>query len=249
MHVPDDWQEQVAAALLDVSLPVPDSLRHTWSHARFRIHRETFYGGLVEVLAAHFPVCRAVVGGEFFAAMARIFVELHPPRSPVLLQYGEELPEFIASYAPASSTPYLPDLASLEAARRRSFHAADLEPLAVETLASIPPCRWETSRTKLHPALEITSSRWPILSIWQAHAEGAFDAIGWKPEDVLVTRPGLQVIAQLLPPGGAMFIDALSRRATFAEARRLAARDPAFDLVRVLAMLLRGGALVAIEPA
>ncbi len=42
-----------------------------------------------------------IVGEEFFAAMARVFVMKRPPRSPLLANYGDDFPAFIAAFEPA----------------------------------------------------------------------------------------------------------------------------------------------------
>ena len=51
--------------------------------------------------ARRFPAVERLVGEEFFAGMAREFVMAHPPRSPLLLTYGDEFPDFIAAFEPA----------------------------------------------------------------------------------------------------------------------------------------------------
>jgi hypothetical protein len=244
-----DEQEKFSLAILDSSRDPPAGLGPSGLIGdRFRIHRNNIFGGLTEALAARFPVCRALVGAEFFAGMARVFIELHPPRSPVLLTYGDDFGEFIDGFAPASSVPYLADMARLEAARGRAYHAADADPVSREALASVPTCSWERARVALHPAVEIVASSHPVLSIWEMHIRrGEMNEIRWRPEDILITRPGLEVQMSLLAPGGATFISALSRGATFAEARSVASRIPEFDLVTILAGLFASGALLRIR--
>jgi hypothetical protein len=246
--MPKPWHEQEAfsLALLDTSCDPPAGLGPSGLiEDRFRVHRNNLFSGLHDVLAARFPVCRALVGEEFFADMARVFVVLSPPRSPVLLSYGDDLGDFIDSFAPASSVPHLGDMARLEAARSRAHHAADADPLSRDALASVPACGWERARVTLHPAVEIVTSTYPVLSIWESHLrQGAENEIRWTPEDVLITRPGLAVEMRRLVPGGAAFIAALSRGATFAQARSAACRIPGFDVVKILADLFASGALL-----
>ncbi|KAG0919362.1 hypothetical protein G6F31_021147 [Rhizopus arrhizus] len=56
--------------------------------------------------------------------MARVFAAATPPSSPVLLHYGAEFPDFIASFPPAEPLPYLADVARIERAATEAFHAA-----------------------------------------------------------------------------------------------------------------------------
>ena len=62
---------------------------------------------------------RLLVGEEFFRAMAQIHVRAHRPRSPLMFEYGDELPDFIAGFPPAADVPYLADVARLEIAWSR----------------------------------------------------------------------------------------------------------------------------------
>ena len=72
---------------------------------------------------------RKLVGDEFFAAMAGVFLRAHPPRSRMLMLYGDGLPAFLAEFPPVAQLGYLPDVARLEQAMRESYHAADSAPL------------------------------------------------------------------------------------------------------------------------
>ncbi|MFA7290739.1 MAG: DNA-binding domain-containing protein, partial [Rhodocyclaceae bacterium] len=126
-----------AAALLDPAQPAPAGLI-TWNGSdpaqRFGIYRNNVMVSLIEALADTFPVVQTLVGEEFFRAMAREFVRVSPPVSPVLAYYGDEFPAFVEHFPPAASLPYLADVARLEYARVLAFHAADSVPLATETL-------------------------------------------------------------------------------------------------------------------
>src|SRR5262245_57919223 len=91
-------QDLFAAALLDLGAPIPDGLsaRGGWSiERRFHVYRNNVLCGLAAALEVRFPVVRRLVGDDFFRAMARGFVLAAPPRSPLLLDYGEGLPAYI----------------------------------------------------------------------------------------------------------------------------------------------------------
>jgi len=90
---------------------------------------------LIGALADTFPVTRELVGAPFFDAMARCFIDAEPPRSPVLTEHGDTFPEFVSAFPPAAGLPYLPDLARLELARVRAYHAADATALGADALA------------------------------------------------------------------------------------------------------------------
>lgn len=86
-----DLQHSFAGAVLRARLSVPDGVRREVQptrERRFRVYRNNVKASLVAALAARFPVVGRLVGEEFFTAMALVFVERHPPRSPVLAEYG-----------------------------------------------------------------------------------------------------------------------------------------------------------------
>src|SRR5260370_39578206 len=122
------FEVSFADALLDAEHPIPCGI--TAHNAaiptrRFAVYRNNEVAGLVKALLNKFPVVEKIVGEEFFAAMARAFVVERPPRSPVLAIYGDGFATFIAAFDPARELAYLADVARLEAARTRPYHAAD----------------------------------------------------------------------------------------------------------------------------
>ena len=244
-------------ALLDPSRPVPSGLV-AWNGSdalvRFSVHRNNVVTSLARALEETFPVARALVGAEFFAAMARAFARSHPPASPVLATYGDRLADFIEGFAPARGVPYLADVARLEALRVRAYHAADTRPMSrheLETLLRREE-RLPGIRFVLHPSVAVLASRFAVFSLWAAH-QGALeitDVDPFRPEEVLIARPELEVQVTRLPAGGRDFVDSLAGAATLAQAADTAsARRPPLELSRILTILIRAGALVRAELA
>ncbi|MCL6708270.1 DNA-binding domain-containing protein [Pseudomonas sp. R2.Fl] len=241
-------QQHFAAALADRDSPVPAGLT-SWTgprpERRFGVYRNNVRAGLVGALASRFPASERIVGGDFFATMAGEYVIADPPRSPLLLSYGDTFADFVAAFAPAAGLPYLPDVLRLEAARGRAYHAADMAPLAASALAAIPEDRLAGAVLTPHPSLTILRSRHPVVTIWAMNAGEAELApiTDWKAEDALIVRPAMTVEVHRLPPGGATFFSALSLGIALGEAAgRAFAETEAFDLTANLAGLLTTGA-------
>lgn len=248
-------QAAFAAALLADQPLCPDGLR-TWNGSdpapRFAVYRNNVIVSLVDALADTYPVTRALVGDEFFHAMARVYARAHPPRSPVLANYGAGFADFIAAFGPAASLPYLPDVARLEWLYVLAFHAADAEPLAMDRIAALlaDPDRLRLTRFVLHPSLAVLQSAYAVASLWAAHRNGsplsAIDPAAG--EAALVRRSGLQVEVLRLDPGAAGFIAALRGGRCLGEAADAALALAAdFDLAGCLGLLIRCGAIVAIK--
>lgn len=249
-----DFQRDFAAALLDPAIPAPRGLIGPDGAAdalRFAVYRNNVVHSLVGALQSRFPVTTRLVGEKFFRSMARIFVARHPPRSPLLMHYGDALPRFIEGFAPAGAVPYLADVARLERAWSQAFHAAEASPLTVEQLSGHDAARLERSGLRLHPSVRRLRSPHPVATIWSAHqVAGDVDPpAAWEAEDVLILRPHTEVVVHLLPPGAFDLVTALASGATLGDAAEPARRRcPDFDLGQHLLGLVRLGVVTAIDP-
>lgn len=258
-------QAAFTAALLDPDLPCPADLR-SWNGSdpapRFAVHRNNVIVSLVDAVADQFPVTLELVGTEFFRAMARVFVQQHPPRSRIIAAIGVPFADFIASFAPAATVPYLADVARLELARIEACHAADADTLGADAIgrAMADPQRLAQLSVELHPSVRLLSSPHAVFSLWAAH-QGAFDIAEVDPDiaqQVLVFRDGLDVQAMQITPGACCFLTQLGRGASLAEAVEAAdaaaAAEPGadasapFDLPGTLALLLRHPLATRMEP-
>lgn len=242
-------QTDFTRAILAPDLPAPTGLSNpdgVQATRRFDVYRNNVAASLTEALVAAFPVVHKLVGDDFFRTMAGIFLRQHPPRNPLLMFYGEDMPAFLAQFEPAQQLPYLPDVARLECELRRSYHAADAAPLdldaiGVEALLTMP--------ISLSPATRVCRSDWPMLAIWLVNTQPDAPKPVMQAEDVLITRPEFDPAPQLLPAGGADFVTAIAEGANLTEAAEKAAETtPDFDLTTTLGLLLAGRALTAKDP-
>jgi hypothetical protein len=203
------------------------------------VHRNNVMSGLIKVLAARFPVVRRLLGEESFLEKVRRFIAVEPPRSPLLLDYGDAFPEFLRRFG--DDIGCIADVADLEVARVKAYHAADAAALPPQAFAALPAERLAGLRLSLHPSVALLQSQFPIVSVWHAHQQlGDATLRQPRPEAALIARPMLEVEVRNLPPGGFAFLSALSRAATMAEAAE-AAMDaaPDFDLAVNLAVLIQ----------
>lgn len=233
-------------------LPVGATARNAEEVARrFDVYRNNVAHGLSEALGRRFPVVERLVGGAFFRALALAFLETHPPRSPVLLAWGEAFPGFLAAFPPVAGLPYLPDVARLELARGRAYHAADLPALGPEDLARAATDP-EAARLALHPSVSVIASRFAVVSVWRANqpgaSAGALDPA--RPETALILRDSaLEVPVRAIGPGDAALLGALAEGAPLlAAAARALRAEPRHDPAPLLAALAAAGALLAPDP-
>lgn len=245
-------QQEFVGALLDPERPVPRTLTCRAGRMpakRFAVYRNNVVVSLVGALRARFPVVERIVGADCFAATARDFVLSHPPRSPLLMCYGDAFPGFIATFAPLAGLPYLSDVARLEAARTRAYHAADAMPVHSAALRGLGADQLYAARATLHPSAHVIRSQHPIVTIWAMNSgEIALRSIEEeRPEDALVVRPHLAVTVRRLLPGGAALLEALAGGEELGRAAELARKNrPGFNLSANLAALVESGALAAL---
>ncbi|WP_200335161.1 HvfC/BufC N-terminal domain-containing protein [Thiocystis violacea] len=257
MMMPEPIQARFANALLAPERPLPPGFV-TWNGSdpsvRFDVYRNNVVVSLTAALADGFPVTRALVGEPFFAAMARCFVVEHLPESPILTDYGDALPDFIAAFPPAHGLAYLPDLARLERARVKAYHAADARALTAEDLAPhlADPQRLPATRLVFHPSSTLLVSEHAIVSLWAAHqGQGRIEDVELhRAESALVLRDGDEVQVLPLALAIARFLAALAAGTPLGEAAEIAtATAPDFDLVQALALLIHHGGITAWKPS
>ncbi|TVQ59692.1 MAG: DUF2063 domain-containing protein [Rhodobacteraceae bacterium] len=242
---PPTLEARMAGALLDPARPAP-----TRDARRFAVHRNNVLAGLVDALAETCPAVRALTGEAFFRAAAAAFARAHPPRSPVLMEWGGAFGGWLDAFPPAASVPYLGDVARLEWARTRAYHAPEALALPLSALGAVAPGALAEKRLRLHPSVRLVASRFPVVALW-AETTGraprtALDLS--RPETALVARPEDEVTVRALAPEAAAFLSAIVAGGRFGAAAEAGAVDPAFDLSAEIAALFAAGLVTALEP-
>lgn len=243
--------KDLALALLAARPPCPPGLR-AWNGSdparRFAVHRNNVVASLVDALADTFPVVQALVGEEFFRAMAAVFVRAQPPASPLMHRYGGDLPAFIEGFGPARGLAYLADVARLEFARVQACHAADAPALSPAAARHALACGEQLGALRLvpHPAARWLASAHPVVSLWAAHhGEGRLEDIDpARAEAALVVRPALEVLVLPCGAGTAAFLACAADGGGLAACVEAgAAADAGFEPAATLSLLMAHGAL------
>src|SRR5262249_53564043 len=141
---------------------------------------------LIEILAAQYPVIRRLVGDLSFRIVARRFILSEPPSIPIAPSFGDNFPRFLRGQSNTASFEYVADSARLGMFRTRPRRAANVRPLAVETLLSLRD-QLNGLYLTLHPSVGLVQSRFPIVTIWENnHSDGESGIIDrWRAETAL----------------------------------------------------------------
>ena len=245
-------QAHFAKALLDPGEPTPDRLSLGGGSAdqRFSIYRNNGIAGLSDILMAHFPVLTELLGEEYCRSLVVCYIRQYPPHSPILTQYGRDMPVFLAAFPPVARYPYLPDIAAMELALMASYHAKDSRPVEAEILSSIPDNAVSEARLVLAPSVQPIISLWPIYQIWMSHRRGQPMPTSLKDngENILIVRREFDPEPLILVKGGFEFVTALQKRQTISEAyERASAIHQGFDLTKMLRQLLAFNAITHVQ--
>jgi hypothetical protein len=244
-----DLQRAFTAALdsWDSTVPAGVTAHSGALTTRMNTYRRNVHASLIGVLENRFPVVARLTGPEFFRAMAQLYLKQNLPLSPVLLDYGGEFPDFIASFDPANDVPYLADVARLEWLQNEAYHAADAMPLTAQALAELKPDTLAKTVFHLHPSMRLLRSPFPILAIWRTNAHDAdirpVDAAA-SGDDLLIVRPHLDVEIHVLPPGAFVLFGELAAGQCLADAATTASRSDHLNLQQALAGLIAAGCIV-----
>ena len=189
---------------------------------------------MTECLAVTFPVLKALVGENYFNQCARRFAADYPPPSPVLFEYGEAFPRFLAEMTRSENFAYLADVGAFEWAINRAYHADDADPMRPQALLSAVEERRDEFIFHLHPSASLVASDYPILDIWRANqavqSDGSPDTVidlargGIR---LLVWRHGGDVVWQRLGTAEAAFVGSFS-----AVRRSIAPASPLLPRIR-----------------
>lgn len=217
---------------------------------RIAVYRNNVFHNYSEALRAVYPVVERLVGEAFFAGAAHEYIVAHPSASGDLHDFGHGFGEFIDSFPPAETLPYLGDVACLEWFWHESFHAAERPPLSLERLGSVANESLDSLRFVLHPACRLLASRYPVGKIWSVNQP---DWLGAKEVDLeadgaahlLIHRDGFAVVIEPLANGEFEMLRAIARGEPLVRACELAnAANPKFELGSFLRRMVESGAIV-----
>ena len=232
-----EGDDAVAAALARGGGPRPST--------RLDIYRNNIGSALVRSLEGLYPALVRLMGADFFARLARDYARAHPPEHGRLLEYGFDLPGFVAGYEAAGRYPWFADVGRLELAWHRAYIAVEAEALRAEELAGVPPSRMADLVLVPHPSCQRLASPYPVSDLWRIalgdeEPEGPVEMEGGA-EWLLVIRPGAEVEVRTLEESGFALLDSLAAGGSLGAAFESAcAVDPGFDLQTHLAGLLAG---------
>lgn len=200
-------------------------------------------------LASTYPVIAQLIGQTSFEPLARHFWQQHPPQRGDMGQWGEQLPEFLATLPQLTDEPFLADVARIEWALHRAASTPDamLDASSFALMSGAddaPPVS-----LVLSPGVCTLASPYPVVSIINAHLTGQpslEDAAAMlrqgKGEHALVWRQGFKPRVRALGEAEFRLVAALETGLSLDVALNHASNiEPAFDFNTWLAQAVQTG--------
>lgn len=218
---------------------------------RLAVYRNNVHHSLTQALADIFPVVQQLVGEDFFSLMAKEYLYVSPPSSPVLLEFGDGFAAFIESFEPARPLNYLSDVAKLEYQWQKSCHAIDVPSVDADYFAAIEPDSLYQQSLVCHPSLQLIHSDYAVGSIWQQHQQSLeslqsidVDQAEW----LVIVRPEYEVQICFMDEPGYRFIDLLRGNASLGSAiTELSGVFPEWDIGQALAFSIQNGFFIGFQ--
>jgi hypothetical protein len=220
--------------------------------ARVAIYANNAREGFLQALAATFPVIERLAGRDWFRQTGREYMRRHPSRSGNLHFVGERFAAFLDEALHGTDFAYFADVARLEWAYQEVLVAADHPSFDVSALSGVSADDYDSLVFRVHPALRLVDSRYPVLAIWKANQSDAAEALPISLDTgasrVLIIRREDHVELRELGAAEFALLTAFMRGATLGEALELAAQaEEIADLAFVLGHVVKLQTLVDFE--
>lgn len=210
---------------------------------RLFVHYNSIAASLTRVLENTYPALRAMLGTDTFAGAAAQHIRRHPPGSASLLDYGSGFAASAVAMADGQDATMVGEIAAIEWAQKRAFHAADAPVVTRADLSRVPSERMPGLRFDRHPALLLIEVTAAAYGAWCAALELADRAAAGH---IAVTRPDTRVHVHGLRPGTHALVAALADGMTLQDAAESAASaDPDIDLAGAIGEAVDIGAFKA----
>lgn len=195
---------------------------HRDAKRALEIYRASVMGNYIECLKRTYPVCLALVGEEFFTALATYYIEETPSYSENLNNYGKGFSPFIKQFPHTQAMPYLADVAQLEWLCHEVINAEASPELEGEHWQSLlADDDLEQVRFCLPKALALMQSDYPIQKIWhsnQPHFTGD-DTIDLQQggDNLIILRHGETIEVIKVPMPEWLLLQLIQQKKTFGE--------------------------------
>ena len=207
----------------------------------FQVYRNNYFLSLTEALKSVYVSVEKLVGEGFFAFAADGYIRRFPSRSGNLHDFGLRFNDYLSELEEATDLPYLPDVAQIDWAWHKAYHAGDAESIQVNRLAEIDPVDYGRLEFEFHPSLTCLCSNYSIHEVWHfCRQDSGTDnnthlEIGEANEFVAVFRNALDIHVELISKSAFEFLqELLIGNSLETTAANVIEKNDSFDLLQTL---------------
>lgn len=135
---------------------------------RVDVYRRGYSARLIGALEVDFPGLAHALGAAEFDDLCAAYVDAHPSRNPNLNAFSEHMVEFLDGRHDLEHREFARDLARLESAMLRAFHAEAADTLDPDAFSKMTPTQWGSLVIRTDPSLSLVESRYPVNRFLQA---------------------------------------------------------------------------------
>jgi len=211
------------------------------------IYRGSVVSGMIGALAETYPVCKQLVGNDFFDSMVEKYVLQTPSIHPDLNVYGGTLAEFIDEFKPVDGLSYLSDVARLEWLWSQAFSAGNEGGVLLDELAYISEYDMPSVVFIMSQGAGLLQSNYPVDVIWKMHRapeENQSETINLDQGGVklIVWRENLDIKIEAVENISWVFLILVQQQKDFASiCERILQDYPDVDMGQELAKVIQAG--------
>lgn len=205
-----------------------------------KIHRDTWFHGLLDGLVEVYEAAHRLLGDEAFKAFARDFIRARLLTAGDRNGYGGDFADFVQVHPALGALRWLPDLLRYEWALHVAHHARDVEPARFEALLM------PDARIALHPSVSLLALNYDVKALH----DGTTTTPRLQPCDLLIGRDLDDAVVRLcLAPYEADFLALVARHESLVTAldRLKPGQDDLSLLQNLLAGLVARGLLIILR--
>lgn len=239
-----DYMQSMASTLNGTNAPAHPHI----DPKLVRVYRNNSVSAFADVLRANFMSVEALVGREYFSALALKFIENYPYQKRTLIGYGSGFAKTLEDH----KLPYLSSFARLDRAWTQAHIATDTTSLELESFVKSLGPDGDLLGQSLSPKpdVQVITNQWPVYNIWAKlrDSQELGESIEMEPmeEHVLLWRLDNEVIHKTLSEREFTFINAVFKQNTLGQASALAQEiTPELDINTMLIGMMNAGIFMA----
>ena len=194
-----DLQQCFANNILTIKAPTNHFKANEYFSAEqlIRVYQNNYTHTFTQALKASYSAVYRLVGEDFFAYLAKSYLDKYPPKVGYLQRYGHRFSHFISTIKQCNHLAYLSDIALLEQYYEYCYYGQNVEndfSKYYSTNQAITSIKSLTKQTMTNSYL--LQSPYPILAIWRLNKDSATLDINKGGDNVLLYKYGhtIQVI-------------------------------------------------------